>query len=200
MRLGTRAVVAAIAILGCIARGAEQHDNPLDPKHQVQKNWDEAREEPTWNRAARKQDAESGVHTSEGGPSNSHSHLDPKYYAQEEWRRANEQRGTAEDPKIDQLIQQFESHKLGGGMRLGSHIRTRVLIDGNDNWALCDTGTQLTILNETWAAGNGIKKIATAAMTVTGFDNVPQKANMAISQLLTFTNFNGKRTQQTPQI
>ncbi|KAI9347657.1 hypothetical protein BDR26DRAFT_931371 [Obelidium mucronatum] len=191
MRLRIDRVVTAIAILGSIARGVNQHNNPLDLKHHVQKDWEKARKESAWGRAAKEQDAGSSVHTPEDGPSSDHSYLDPKHYAQEEWRRAGKQHKPTREPEIDQLIQQFESEKLGGGMRLGSHIRTRVLIDGSDNWALCDTGAQLSILNETWAAENGIKKVATAAMTVTGFDNVPRKTDMAISQPVTFTNFNG---------
>ncbi|KAI9326110.1 hypothetical protein BDR26DRAFT_902287 [Obelidium mucronatum] len=116
MRLGSKTVVAAIAILGSMARGVNQHNNPLDLKYHVQKDWEKARKEPVWGRAPEEHCAGSSAHTLEAGPSRDHSYLDPKHYVQEEWRRADKQRKPGSEPETDQLIQQFESQKLGGGM------------------------------------------------------------------------------------
>ncbi|KAJ3080330.1 hypothetical protein HDU99_008674, partial [Rhizoclosmatium hyalinum] len=91
---------------------------------------------------------------------------------------------------VEDLIQRLERQSLNPGLRIGNHVRTRILVDGKDQWALCDTGAQLTILNNTWAAEHGIKKVAKARLRVVGFDNVPQTRSYNISEPITFRNFN----------
>ncbi|KAI9325429.1 hypothetical protein BDR26DRAFT_902870 [Obelidium mucronatum] len=92
----------------------------------------------------------------------------------------------------------FGTTDLIPNLRLGSHIRTRILVNGKDQWAMCDTGAQATILNSTWAAANSIGVSGKARLRVVGFDNIPQQVTFNVSEPVEFVNFNGKL--QTPAL
>ncbi|ORY50722.1 hypothetical protein BCR33DRAFT_492983 [Rhizoclosmatium globosum] len=94
---------------------------------------------------------------------------------------------------------EHESHDTVVSPRLvlGDHVQTCVICSGNNQWSLCDSGAQLTIIDQIWAAANGIKKATRMAMTVKGYIRTPgisqpSRSGMPLSRPISFESMPDK--------